>query len=87
MREESGMKEARRGLNRLRRALEKAQSELEDVSSALKSAEGAEFPADLFEESVQRLADVMQFVEEQEQRLQEKVLQGGGIDTSRLRRG
>lgn len=87
MREETELKEARRGLNRLRRALEKAQSELEDVCTALKSAEGEEFPDGLFDESAQRLMDVMQFIDEQEQRLQEKVLQGGGIDTSRLRRG
>jgi hypothetical protein len=79
--------EARRGLNRLRRAVEKAGAELEAVAGALRHAEGSDFPVAEFEEAGQQLQAVVQFVEEQEQRLQEKILHAGGIEPGRVRRG
>jgi hypothetical protein len=79
--------EARRGLNRLRRAVEKAGAELEAVAGALRHAEGSDFPVAEFEEAGHQLQAVVQFVEEQEQRLQEKILHAGGIEPGRVRRG
>jgi hypothetical protein len=79
-------KEARRALNRLMRALEKAGHELDAVAGALRHAEAGDFPADEFAAAVDHLASVQQFVEEQEQRLQEKILHAGGIEPGRVRR-
>jgi NAD+--asparagine ADP-ribosyltransferase len=84
---DSTAKEARRALNRLGRALEKAESELGAVAGALRHAEGSDFPVAEFDEAEQRLRAVMQFVDEQEQRLQEKMLHAGGIEPGRVRRG
>lgn len=80
-------REARRALTRLRRALEKADAELAAVEGALKHAESADFPRAEFAAAAQRLDHVVQFVDEQEQRLQEKILHAGGIEPGRVRRG
>ena len=80
-------REARRALNRLNRAVEKAESELDAVSGALRHAEADDFPADEFEAAADHLRSVVRFVEEQEQRLQEKILHSGGIEPGRVRRG
>jgi hypothetical protein len=80
-------KEARRALNRLMRALEKADAELGAVAGALRHAEAGDFPASEFDDAAAHVAAVMQFVEEQEQRLQEKILHAGGIEPGRVRRG
>ncbi|CAN5716920.1 hypothetical protein BH23GEM9_BH23GEM9_35860 [soil metagenome] len=79
--------EARRGLNRLRRAIEKADGELAAVAGALRHAEAGDFPADEFAAAEQHLQAVAQFIDEQEQRLQEKILHAGGIEPGRVRRG
>lgn len=84
---DTAAKEARRALNRLNRALEKAESELDAVAGALRHAEAEDFPAAEFEEAADRLRAVARFVEEQEQRLQEKILHAGGIEPGRVRRG
>jgi hypothetical protein len=87
-REESmAANEARRALNRLRRAVEKAESELGAVAGALRHAEGADFPAADFDEAASRLAGVVAFIDDQEERLQEKILHAGGIEPGRVRRG
>jgi hypothetical protein len=78
--------EARRALNRLRRAVEKAESELDGVAGALRHAEGSDFPVAEFDEAAHRLRGVADFVDEQEQRLQEKILHAGGIEPGRVRR-
>jgi hypothetical protein len=78
--------EARRALNRLRRAVEKAAAEIDTARGALRHAEGADFPADQFFAAEQHLAAVGLFIEEQEQRLQEKILHAGGIEPGRVRR-
>ena len=79
-------REARRALNRLNRAIEKAESELAAVTGALRYAEGDDFPADEFDAVSDHLRSVTRFVEEQEQRLQEKILYSGGIEAGRVRR-
>jgi hypothetical protein len=81
------VQEARRALNRLRRAVEKADAELTSVSGALRHAEGDDFPADDFATAAAQLAAVSQFIDEQQQRLQEKILHAGGIEPGRVRRG
>ncbi|HEX2167738.1 MAG TPA: hypothetical protein VHG09_10955 [Longimicrobiales bacterium] len=79
-------REARRALNRLNRAVEKAESELDSVAGALRHAEAADFPAAEFDAAADSLRSVSRFVEEQEQRLQEKILHSGGIEPGRVRR-
>lgn len=79
-------REARRALNRLNRAVEKATAELDAVAGALRHAEAGDFPADDFDAAAGHLADVLRFVEDQEQRLQEKILHSGGIEPGRVRR-
>ncbi|MGH7447858.1 MAG: hypothetical protein ACRELT_09890 [Longimicrobiales bacterium] len=79
-------KDARRALNRLNRAIEKAQSELDAVAGALRHAEAGDFPAGEFDEAADHIRSIARFVEEQEQRLQEKILQAGGIEPGRVRR-
>ena len=78
--------EARRALNRLQRAVEKTARELEAVEGALRHAEGADFPADAFAEAGSHLDACIGFVEEQQQRLEEKMLHAGGLEPGRVRR-
>ena len=79
-------REARRALVRLRRAVEKAGQELEAVAGALRHAEGTDFPAEAFAQAAGQLDAVKSFVEEQEDRLEEKILHAGGIEPGRVRR-
>jgi hypothetical protein len=80
-------KEARRALTRLRRVLEKADAELGAVAGALRHAEGADFPAAEFAAVEDHIASIAAFIDEQEQRLQDKILQAGGLEPGRIRRG
>ena len=83
----SAESEARKALNRLSRAAEKAERELDALEGALKHAEGKDFPVDEYAEvrgAVRRLLD---FAEEEAQRLQDKVLHAGGLEPGRVRRG
>lgn len=80
-------KEARRALMRLRRSLEKAEAELDAVRGALRHAEGDDFPVAAFDEAATHLAGLAAFIDEEEQRLQEKILHAGGIEPGRIRRG
>jgi hypothetical protein len=79
--------EARKALNRLRRAVEKARRELDDVRGALAHVEGNEFPADAFTAAADRLGALEAFVDEQAERLEEKILHAGGLEPGRIRRG
>jgi hypothetical protein len=79
--------EARKALNRLRRALEKTRHELEAVAGALRSAEGSDFPQAEFDQAVGNLAAVETFVDEQAERIEEKILSSGGLEPGRIRRG
>jgi hypothetical protein len=79
--------EARRALNRLRRAVEKVEQELASVAGALRTAEGNDFPADAFADVQSKLADMAAFIDEQAERLEEKILHAGGLEPGRIRRG
>jgi hypothetical protein len=83
---ESVEREARRALQRLRRSLEKAEHELAAVRGALQHAESDDFPTGAFEEAADRLRALGDFVDEQAERLEEKILHAGGIEPGRVRR-
>ncbi|MEX2610443.1 MAG: hypothetical protein WEA24_10890 [Gemmatimonadota bacterium] len=79
--------EARKALNRLRRAVEKARRELDAVRGALVNVEGHDFPTDAFGAAGERLSALETFVDEQAERLEEKILHAGGLEPGRIRRG
>ena len=79
--------EARKALNRLRRAAEKAERELEALAGALRHAEGEDFPSDRYAELATQLQALVDFTEEEGQRLREKILHAGGLEPGRIRRG
>jgi hypothetical protein len=83
---DSTEREARRSLTRLRRAVEKSLAELESVEGALRHAEASDFPAAAFEEAGSRLRSVIDFIDEQSERLEEKILHAGGLEPGRVRR-
>lgn len=83
----SAESEARKALNRLARAAEKAERELEALDGSLRSAEGSDFPGERYEEVRDALRRVLEFTEEEGQRLQEKILHAGGLEPGRVRRG
>jgi hypothetical protein len=79
--------EARKALMRLRRALEKTQHELEAVAAALRDAEGEDFPHADFDAAIANIHAVETFVDEQAERIEEKMLSSGGLEPGRIRRG
>lgn len=83
----SAESEARKALNRLRRAVEKTGHELEAVRSALQHAEGTDFPHDAFNGAEQQLAALHAFIDEQAERIEQKMLSAGGLEPGRIRRG
>jgi hypothetical protein len=83
---ESAEREARKALARLRRAVEKSVKEMEALSGAIRHAEGEDFPFDLYEETQGRLDAILDFLEEEGRRLEEKILQTGGLEPGRVRR-
>jgi hypothetical protein len=78
--------EGRKALNRLSRALEKSRRELDSLMAAIRHAEGDDFPVEAYRQQEERLARLLEFVEEEGQRLQEKILQAGGLEPGRVRR-
>ena len=84
---ESAEKEARKALNRLRRAVEKAQREMDALQGAIRLAEGGDFPQGAYEEARGKLEAMLAFLEEEGQRLEEKILLPGGLEPGRVRRG
>lgn len=78
---------ARKALNRLRRALEKTRHEVEAVAGALKHAEGSDFPEAAFDDAVAHISAVATFIDEQAERIEEKILARGGLEPGRVRRG
>jgi len=82
----SAESEARKALNRLRRAAEKARRDLDELEGALRHAEGADFPSDEYEAVAAALDGVLEFTDEEARRLQEKLLQAGGLEPGRIRR-
>jgi hypothetical protein len=83
----SAESEARKALNRLLRAVEKSRRELESLEGALRHAEGEDFPHALYDEIGAQLDAVTTFVNDEGRRLQSKILQAGGIEPGRIRRG
>ncbi len=83
----SAESEARKALQRLRRAAEKSLRELDALEGALRRAEGDDFPLERYAGLRERLHEVDTFVDEEAQRLQEKVLHSGGLEPGRIRRG
>jgi len=79
-------REASRGLNRLRRALEKSRNELDAVAGALRHAEGSDFPAAAFDDAAAHIEALLAFVDEQAERLDDKILHAGGLEPGRVRR-
>lgn len=78
--------EARKALNRLRRALEKTRDEMDAVAGALRSVEGADFPHAEFDAANNHIAAIESFVDEQAERIEEKMLSSGGLEPGRIRR-
>jgi uncharacterized coiled-coil protein SlyX len=82
----SAESEARKALNRLRRALEKTSHELDAVRGALQHAEGSDFPHANFDAAQQHISALNDFVAEQAERIEEKMLSAGGLEPGRIRR-
>ena len=78
--------EARKALNRLRRAIEKGQRELDELEGALRHAEGSDFPAQEYAELREQMNRLLDFLETEASRLQEKILSTGGLEPGRVRR-
>ena len=83
---DSAVKEARKALNRLRRAVEKGTRELDALEGAIGHAEGDDFPAAEYETARSRLSAVLDFLEDEGQRLEAKILETGGLEPGRVRR-
>jgi len=83
----SAESEARKALSRLGRAVEKAERELDALEGALRKAEGSDFPAEQYASVRGVLRRVLDFTDEEGQRLEEKILQAGGLEPGRIRRG
>ena len=83
---DSAEKEARKALSRLRRALEKGVRELDALEGAIRHAEGEDFPEAAYASVRDRLSTVMDFLEEEGQRLEAKILETGGLEPGRIRR-
>ena len=79
--------DARKALTRLRRALEKTRHELAAVAGALRHAEGSDFPNAAFDQASVSLDAIDAFVEEQAERIEDKILSSGGLEPGRIRRG
>ncbi len=79
-------RQARRALQRLRRAVEKATHELGGVEGALRHAEGRDFPVDAYAAADQQLSALLDFVDEESARLEDKILAAGGLEPGRVRR-
>jgi len=78
--------EARKALARLKRAVEKSRREMEALEGAIRHAEGDDFPEDDYRQAEARIQALVEFVEEEGRRLQEKVLRSGGLEPGRVRR-
>lgn len=84
---ETAEREARKALNRLRRALEKSRRELDALVGAIRHAEGDDFPAESYDAVRDRMEEIISFLEEEGRRLEEKILETGGLEPGRIRRG
>ena len=78
--------EARRALARLRRALMKSDRDLDALSRAIRHAEGGDFPVERYAEAMRSLEALHTFCIEEGDRLEEKILVAGGLESGRIRR-
>jgi hypothetical protein len=78
--------EARKALNRLLRAVEKSKREMESLEASIRHAEGSDFPHETYEQISRQLDDITDFVHQEGRRLQDKILQAGGLEPGRVRR-
>ena len=78
--------EARKALNRLRRAIEKAEKELRSLEGSLRHAEEADFPAESYKAAETSLRAVINFADEEGERLREKILYAGGLEPGQVRK-
>jgi hypothetical protein len=83
---ESTEKEARKALARLRRAVEKSRKELDSLSGAIRHAEGDDYPREEYEGIRDRMNEILEFLDEEGRRLEEKILSAGGLEPGRVRR-
>ena len=83
---ESTEKEARKALVRLRRAVEKSRKELDSLSGAIRHAEGDDYPHEEYEGIRNRMNEILEFLDEEGRRLDEKILHAGGLEPGRVRR-
>lgn len=83
---DSAEKEARKALARLRRALEKSRRELDALGNSIRRAEGEDFPVAAYESARAGIQEMMEFLEEEGRRLEEKILHSGGLEPGRIRR-
>lgn len=72
-------REARKALARLRRSVEKASRELTEVERVLEPVEGGDFPSAAFAGAASRLQGIGDFIDEQAERLEAKILEAGGL--------
>jgi hypothetical protein len=70
----------------LRRGLEKILRELDALEGAIRTAEGDDFPSAAYEGVRDKLEAVMDFLEEEGDRLEAKILERGGLEPGRMRR-
>lgn len=82
----SAESEARKALQRLKRSVEKAGRELVALRGAIERAEGEDFPREAYEAVEAQLEALRVFMDEEAQRLQEKILHSGGLEPGRVRR-
>ena len=82
----SAESEARKALQRLRRSVEKANREMDALEGALRHAEGSDFPQSAYAAARGAIDQLRTFLDEEAQRLQEKILQSGGLEPGRIRR-
>lgn len=83
---ESAEKEGRKALGRLRRGLEKSLRELDALEGAIRRAEGEDFPTAEYDGVRQKMEEVMDFLDEEGNRLEAKILELGGLEPGRIRR-
>ena len=79
-------KEVRRALQRLRRSVEKAERELDSLQATLERGEADDFPGGEYDEARRRMAEVLDWLDQETARLRMKILETGGIEPGRIRR-
>ena len=66
--------------------MEKAEREVDALAGALVHAEGDDFPAERYDEITTAVRRVLDFTDEEGERLREKILHTGGLEPGRVRR-